>query len=57
MYLAFVMDLYFRPIKGREVSKRMTTGLIEKALLRATNLRKPLRGVVFHADRGSRYTS
>ena len=57
MYLAIVMDLYSRRIIGWEVSKRMTTGLVEKALLRAINLRKPPRGVVFHSDRGSQYTS
>jgi putative transposase len=57
MYLVIVMDLYSRRIIGWEVSKRMMTDLVEKALLRATNLRKPPRGVVFHSDRGSQYTS
>jgi len=57
MYLAIVMDLYSRRIIGWEVSKRMTTDLVEKALLRAIRLRRPPRGVVFHSDRGSQYTS
>lgn len=51
------MDLYSRRIIGWEVNKRMTTDLVEKALLRAIRLRRPPRGVVFHSDRGSQYTS
>ena len=35
----------------------MTTDLIEKALVKAYNLRQPPKGVVFHSDRGSQYTS
>jgi len=57
MYLAIVMDLYSRRIIGWEIGKRMTTDLVEKALLRAVALRRPPRGVVFHSDRGSQYTS
>jgi putative transposase len=57
MYLAVVMDLYSRRIIGWEISNRMITDLIERALLRAINLRRPKRGVVFHSDRGSQYTS
>jgi putative transposase len=57
MYLAVVMDLYLRRIIGWEISNRMTTDLIARALLRAINLRRPKRGVVFHNDRGSQYTS
>lgn len=57
MYLAVVMDLYSRRIIGWQVSKRMTTDLVEKALTRAIRLRRPPRGVVFHSDRGSQYTS
>ena len=57
MYLAVVMDLYSRRIIGWEISKRMTTDLVERALVRAINVRRPKRGVVFHSDRGSQYTS
>ena len=35
----------------------MTTDLISKALMKAYNLRQPARGLVFHSDRGSQYTS
>ncbi len=57
MYLAVVMDLYSRRIVGWHVDKRMTTGLIGKALMKAYNLRQPPKGLVFHSDRGSQYTS
>jgi len=57
MYLAIVMDLYSRRIVGWYISKRMTTDLICKAMIMAYNLRKPSRGLVFHSDRGSQYTS
>ncbi len=57
LYLAIVMDLYSRRIIGWHISKRMTRDLVEKALIKAHNLRKPPKGVVFHSDRGSQYTS
>ncbi|HIL26684.1 MAG TPA: hypothetical protein EYG21_04730 [Nitrospinaceae bacterium] len=57
MYLAIVMDLYSRRIMASYVSKCMTTDLICKAMMMAYNLRQPLKGLVFHSDRGSQYTS
>jgi len=57
MYLAIVMDLYSRRIVGWYISKRMTTDLICKAMIMAYNLRQPPKGLVFHSDRGSQYTS
>ncbi len=57
MYLAIVMDLYSRRIVGWYISKRMTTDLISQALIMAYNLRQPPKGLVFHSDRGSQYTS
>ena len=35
----------------------MTTDLVERALMRAINPRRPNKGVVFHSDHGSQYTS
>jgi putative transposase len=35
----------------------MTTDLISKAMIKAYNLRRPPKGLVFHSDRGSQYTS
>ena len=57
MYLAIVMDLYSRRIVGWHIDKRMTTGLVSKAMMKAHNLRQPPKGLVFHSDRGSQYTS
>ena len=57
MYLAIVMDLYSRRIVGWYISKRMTTDLICKAMIKAYNVRQPSKGLVFHSDRGSQYTS
>ena len=57
MYLAVVMDLYSRRIVGWHIDKRMTTDLISKAMAKAYNLRQPGKGLVFHSDRGSQYTS
>ncbi len=57
MYLAIVMDLYSRRIVGWAIDKRMTTSLISRAMIKAYNLRQPPRGLVFHSDRGSQYTS
>ena len=57
LYLAIVIDLYSRRIVGWHISKRMTRDLVEQALIKAHNLRKPVKGVVFHSDRGSQYTS
>jgi putative transposase len=51
------MDLYSRRIVGWHIDKRMTTDLVMKAMIRAYNLRKPTKGLVFHSDRGSQYTS
>jgi putative transposase len=57
MYLAIVMDLYSRRIVGWRIDKRMTTDLVSNAMIKAYNLRQPPKGLVFHSDRGSQYTS
>lgn len=57
MYLAVVMELYSRRIVGWHIDKRMTTDLISKAMIKAYNLRQQPKGLVFHSDRGSQYTS
>ena len=57
MYLAIVMDLHSRRIVGWAISKRMTVSLVERALQMAITLRKPKKGMLFHSDRGSQYTS
>ena len=57
VYLAIIMDLYSRRIVGWAIDKRMTTTLISRAMMKAYNLRQPPKGLVFHSDRGSQYTS
>lgn len=57
LYLAVVMDLFSRRIVGWQVGRRMTVDLVSRALIRACNLREPPKGLVFHSDRGSQYTS
>ena len=57
MYLAIVMDLFSRRIVGWHIDKRMTTDLVSQAMRKAVNLRQPPKGLVFHSDRGSQYTS
>ena len=57
MYLVIVKDLFSRRIVGWDIDKRMTTDLICKAMIKAVNLRRPPKGLVFHSDRGSQYTS
>ena len=57
MYLAIVMDLFSRRIVGWHIDKRMTTALVSTAMIKAYNTRQPPKGLVFHSDRGSQYTS
>jgi len=57
MYLSIVMDLYSRRIIGWAISSHMTTDLILQSLRQAYWLRKRPKGVIFHSDRGSQYTS
>ena len=57
LYLATVIDLYSRKIVGWSMSNRITTDLVNKALLMAIWQRKPSEGLVWHSDRGSQYAS
>ena len=57
MYLAIVMDLFYRRIVGWYMASRMNTDLVCKAITKAIYLRQPKIGLVFHSDRGSQYTS
>ena len=59
MYLAIVMDLflYSRRIVGWHIDKQMTAYLISKAMIKDFNLRQSPKGLVFHSDQGSQYTS
>lgn len=57
LYLAVVIDLASRFVVGWATSARNDTALVRAALHRATAIRRPGRGAVHHADRGSTYAS
>lgn len=56
-YLASVMDLHTKKIVGYSFSRSMTTELVIKALENACSTQKPSKGLIFHSDLGSQYTS
>ena len=57
-YLCVVRDGHTRRVLGRTVGDILHTDLVEDALRQAVALRGALpRKVVFHADRGTQYTS
>lgn len=55
--MAVVIELYSRRIVGWVIDKWMTTALIIGAMSRAIAIRGAHKGLVFHSDRGSQYTS
>jgi transposase InsO family protein len=56
-YLATVIDLHSRAVVGWAVADHMHTSLVTAALDMAIRHRKPPKGVIFHSDRGTQYTS
>jgi len=56
MYLASVIDLGSRRVVGRAMADHMRADLVCEALRMAIRQRRPARGLIFHSDRGSRYT-
>ncbi|HEY2551599.1 MAG TPA: IS3 family transposase [Streptosporangiaceae bacterium] len=56
-YLAAVIDLASRRVVGWALADHMPTELIEDALTMAFTTRRPAAGLIFHSDRGCRYTS
>lgn len=57
MYLAVVMDLFARKVIGWAMSLSPDSRLTGKALSMAYEARGKPRGVMFHSDQGSHYTS
>lgn len=57
VYLAVVMDIYSRKIVGWSINSSLSAELVIRALLMAVLHRNPGRGIIFHSDRGSQYTS
>jgi putative transposase len=57
LYLAVVLDLCSRRVVGWSMSSRLAAEVVLRALWMAVLNRHPERGLVFHSDRGSQYTS
>ena len=57
IYLAIVLDIYNREIIGWSLSQSLSAELVVRAFMMAVINRKPDKGVIFHSDRGSQYTS
>lgn len=57
LYLAVVIDLYSRQVVGWSMAEHMRVKLVNDALLMAIWKRKPLKGLLWHTDRGSQYAS
>jgi putative transposase len=57
LYLAVVLDLFARRVVGWAVSDSLHKELALKALRKALAIRRPGRGLIHHADRGSQYCS
>lgn len=57
LYLAVVLDIYNREIIGWSLSQSLSADLLVRAFMMAVMNRKPVKGVIFHSDRGSQYTS
>src|SRR5699024_12617073 len=56
-YLASVMYLYTKKIVGFSFDRMMTTEVVIKALQNAYHTQQPAKGLIFHSDLGSQYTS
>lgn len=57
LYLAFVLDLYYRGVIGLAMSARVTEELTQNALKQAILRCSPPKGLIHHSDRGSQYAS
>ena len=57
LYLAVIMDIYSRKIVGWSLGSSLSAELVLKALTMAIVHREPEKGIIFHSDRGSQYTS
>lgn len=57
LYLATTIDLCSKRVVGYSLGKRITKGLVIKAMENALKSRSPQPGLIFHSDRGSQYAS
>jgi transposase InsO family protein len=57
LHLAVVLDLFSRRIVGWATDENPVVALPSKALAMAISTRSPDRGLIFHSDQGSAYSS
>ena len=57
LYLAVVQDMFNREEIGWPIMQRPTAEIVTNAIAMAITNRRPGKGVIFHSDRGSQYTS
>ena len=56
--MAAVLDLFSRKVVGWAISDSLATPLVDEALRRAVDARRPVGGeLLHHSDRGCQYTS
>ncbi len=55
LYLAGVKDLYTCEVVGHARDARMTTDLVQGALMKAIDTKRPASGLIHHSDRGAQY--
>ena len=57
LYLAIILDLFSRKVVGWKLGETLEAALVVTALENALTMRTPNRGLYFHSDRGSQYSS
>jgi putative transposase len=57
LYLAIILDLFSRKVVGWKLAESLEADLVVTALENALIRRSPDRGLYFHSDRGSQYSS
>jgi hypothetical protein len=57
LYLAIILDLFSRKVVGWKLGETLEAELVVTALENALTMRTPDRGLYFHSDRGSQYSS
>jgi putative transposase len=57
LYLAIILDLFSRKVVGWKLGESLEADLVLSALQNALTMRTPDRGLYFHSDRGSQYSS
>jgi putative transposase len=57
LYLAVILDLFSRRVVGWKLGETLEAELVVTALRNALVLRQPDKGLYFHSDQGSQYSS